>query len=458
MPATIAAAVTAGAASLGASAGAAAAIGSVASAATSIGLSFGLAIVAQSLSSAPKPGPGRQGVRASVSPRLVYFGQTITQPTLVYDRAAETSRWQVWAMGHGPIPESAIITRRFNGEPRTLRGRSIQPSSRFRDRIAVDFLPGTASQRAAPVMLARPFASSRITNAPGWTPQHRLRGIAYAAVIAVAGDSERFQEVYVNGRPPVPSLEVRAGDPLDPRTGERGYTENAALVFAYFMSHPLGGQLSEDDIDWDYIAMAAEDADAIGYTLAGAWDASQPPKDSMGAMLGAMDGVSWISESGKLRLRVGRFYEPTVRFNADHILEISRFQAGSGESENTSDIIVRYVDRAEDYAEVEAEAVSRPGPQYTPQTLDMPYISNERLARRIGKRFLARSNADLRVDLSLTLSGLRMLNERFFFLDLPEFGVRNQIMEMDDFSFDFATSRVSISARSVNRSDFDPPT
>jgi len=120
-------------------------------------------------------------------------------------------------------------------------------------------------------------------------------------------------------------------------------------------------------------------------------------------------------------------------------------------------VIVRYINRSDDYSETEARAVTRPGPVYSPQSPDLPYISNESQARRVGKRILARSNADIRVDLSLTLSGLRMYNERFFILDLPEFGIREQTMEMEDFSFDFNSSRCSISARSVSPLDFTPP-
>jgi len=72
MPGTLAAisAVAASTATAaGASAGVAAAIGSAASIGASISFSFGLSLVAQSLASTPRPGPGRQGVRAAI-PRL----------------------------------------------------------------------------------------------------------------------------------------------------------------------------------------------------------------------------------------------------------------------------------------------------------------------------------------------------------------------------------------------------
>jgi hypothetical protein len=84
---------------------------------------------------------------------------------------------------------------------------------------------GAAGQTADPVLVA---------NLPDVTTAFDFAGLAHVAVTARNAPAELMQTVYPNGRHwDVSALVDGAADVLDPRTGRRGHSRNAALLFAW---------------------------------------------------------------------------------------------------------------------------------------------------------------------------------------------------------------------------------
>ena len=448
MPAAVAAAVVG---AVGATGAAATAI----SIGVNVAFSFGLSLAAAALApSAPKPGQARQSIDSSIGPRLVYFGQSLTSPTLVYDRAVDGVRWQVWVHGHGAVPESRLISRRYNGEVRVNGSLGqLLPESRFRNSIVHSYQPGIDNQNIDVIMLS-PALPQTNRSAPGWTNSHRLRGLQFSVIRSVSNSANRFQEIYINGRPPIPVMEHRAGSPYDFRTGQRVYSDNAANVFGFFMTHPLGNRLSLDDINFESFAAAADACDRLGYALSGAWDASQPPKSTFASMLAAMDGASWIDTNGKLNLSIGEFTTPDITLTSDHIISVTRLQVGAGEGEQVTEMTVSYSDRAQDYAEVQVTAARSESTEYAPQQTDLLIIPHRVQAERIGRRMFTRANTKYRLEAITNLYGLKLIGRRNLLVHLPELGLFHEPMEMDSFQFDVATGQCQVALRSIRETDF----
>ena len=78
-----------------------------------------------------------------------------------------------------------------------------------------------------------------------WTENHRLEGCAGIYLRLIASP-----DVFPNGIPSISADVEGKDDILDPRTGLRGYTRNAALCVADYMAHPvfgIGAQIGAED-------------------------------------------------------------------------------------------------------------------------------------------------------------------------------------------------------------------
>jgi hypothetical protein len=417
-----------------------------------IAFSLGTTALVQSLNKPPKPADRREGLRGEIMARQIHFGTTLAGSAVVYDDVASKVRWQVHVHNHGRCVN--VRERRFGGAvyPVAANGQLL-PYSRFQDVVYAEFRDGAEDQPPS-VLMRQPETRTGPLPAPGWTDAHRLRGLCYSVIRAPSIKAEKFQEVYPEGRPPVPTIVGDFGEPLDPRTGTRGFSPNGALIFAWWQTHPLGGRLSEDKIDWDSIAAAADLCDSMGYELAGSWLADESPKVTQANMLAALDASMWTDQTGRVRLDIGRWQDPVIRIGMDQVLQISSLSAGAGEGDAVSELIVKYIDRARDYSEVEDVAASVDAPVYAPKVADLTYCPTQAQALRLGRRIFARERARWRLEATLNLSGLRLINKRFVEVHLPDFGLHHEPMELDGWGFDPAAGQVVISARSARPEDF----
>lgn len=132
-----------------------------------------------------------------------------------------------------------------------------------------------------------------------WTSEHRLRGIAHIYLRLT-----HKLKVFPNGIPNVTADIEGKDDILDPRSGTRGYSENAALCLADYLSLPEFGLNAaigaEHGVDADELVAAANICDeavplAAGgseprYACNGVITLSETPKTIIEGMLSAMAG------------------------------------------------------------------------------------------------------------------------------------------------------------------------
>jgi hypothetical protein len=158
-----------------------------------------------------------------------------------------------------------------------------------------------------------------------WTTAHRCEGIAYLYVRIV-----RNPDLF----PALPSISAvikGKNDILDPRSGVRGYTANAALCLADYLTIPLRGPgIDITKIDQPSLIHAANVCDQPVELLAGGSepryqvnghiDLSQNVEDNAAKFLQAMSG-DLIMSGGKYRIQAGEFRTPTFTLTADMIVD-----------------------------------------------------------------------------------------------------------------------------------------
>lgn len=275
---------------------------------------------------------------------------------------------------------------------------------------------------------------------PQWTDdEHLLVGTTYTVMKMLALPVEHRYKIY-KWRGPIgmgePAVSI-AGDwsnMYDPRDvtqtlGDRTTykpSRNAAIVWAWFRTHPYGRRKAESTINWDKIAEQADicdevvsglDGDTARYECGIAIPENKQRSIAEREILMSMDAQLVFDEDGKTWCSVGAYYAPTLALyrNRD-IIAMESVEAVNGESE-TQGVIVRYTDPDADYTVQPSAAWINPiyyDPAETPRflTIDIPTIQNHNQAMRVAKGIGMRSQPLHKIAPITGLRGLRARQER----------------------------------------------
>ena len=183
---------------------------------------------------------GRQQiVRSNVAARQLVYGEVLTSGPLVFAATSAPENYTLdLVIALAPHPVQAIGDIYFNDEPLgDLDADGTVTTGRFANRAHITKYLGTQTA-ADPGLLAR--------HPSKWTARHVGFGVAY---IVVRLDFDR--DVFPTGIPNVKAV-VKGALVEDPRTGQRAYTTNWALVCRDYLKRPAieGGLAAEpDEID-----------------------------------------------------------------------------------------------------------------------------------------------------------------------------------------------------------------
>lgn len=272
-----------------------------------------------------------------------------------------------------------------------------------------------------------------------WTPDHKLAGTTFSVVCMDALDVEhrykiyRWRGAFGLGEPAVGIVGDWANmyDPRDETQvlGDRTTykpSRNAALVWAWFRTHPFGRGKPESAINWDRIAGQADicDQDIEGiegtqrrYEAGVAIVDSKRRVDAEKEILLAMDGQIVFDEDGKSWVRAGHWYSPALSFSRNRdIMAMSSVEAQDGESE-TQGVIVKYIEPDANYTAQPSAAWINPlyyDPLTTPKflTVDIQACQNHNQAMRLAKAIGMRSQPRHKIGPTVNLRGLQARHER----------------------------------------------
>lgn len=420
----------------------------------------------------PKPSDGQQTIRQAAGSRVRNYGIVQTGGTLSFFESRNGTLAQVVTLGTG-IESGEIIEHRINDKPVTVSGGTVTDAS-FLGALHIYTRQGLPAQTAIGELASAGFTE--------WTANHRQRGCAHAAIIAHPVKQEDFSGVY-NGQLPA-YTQARKGlvvyDPrLDSTNGGTGaariadvltwtWSDNAALVIADYLAHADGCGLGYDAIDWADWAIEANHADETVTTVTSEtiarwrlW-ASYSLTDNerrqvLADMLAACDAFLWQGPDLKLRIRLGRWIEPTVTIT-DAMILAQAPSFGPEETKRVSAIKMLYTEAAIGYREQESALTPVPGvnadPNTDAQAVQAYYIPHHNQAMRVGKLRAAELGGRWHNPATLNLAGLDLVGERFARYDSMLFGLAFYV-RIDKFSFDAARNTIAVELTEVRPEDWD---
>lgn len=210
------------------------------------------------------PGGGRtQQVRQPIAPHQVCIGRVkVSGPILFIHSATDDDGREngfiyiIHALGGH---QSRAITDVYLDD-------NLSTDSRYDGFVTVNLHTGEDDQ----------LADSTFTGEIGavWTSNHRLRGITYLAS-RLKFDANAFP----GGLPNIAAIVEGIADITDFRDDVVRWTNNPALVIAWWLLSPLGMNLSESDLDLDSVIAAANVCDERVRVLS-ALDGSPPAADT----------------------------------------------------------------------------------------------------------------------------------------------------------------------------------
>ena len=482
---SIVSAIVSGArAALGAIGGAAAALGPIGGALFQTGIGMAISSLL-----APKPPRGALTRRNSTfairqpSPsrripygvsRLggIYFYAETTAPAgaPADDR---TLLYIVLGIGDGPI--SSIDKMYFNEDEVSLTalgtdtngrttygatsGTTYNPTSAGQH-ATVQFYTGAAGQPADATLVAA--SNSK------WTASHTLDGIAYAVVGLLWNP-----DIYKQGVPNI-SFEVTGrNDIYDPRTAGTGYSNNAALCLAHYLTTAKTGPnvtyaTELDDTTLQAAANVCDESVSLNaggtesrYTANGFVDLAEKPEDVINDFKVAMAG--WmVYAGGRFKIYAGAFETPTFLIDEDMMAGPVTVQNKLPKRERFN--LVKGVYQAPEnlYQPTDFPSVTNAGYESSDgeelsRDMELVFTTSPARAQRIAKIELERSRQELVVSLVCNLRALPAEAGKTVSLTLDRFGWSAKAFFVQSSTIGLlgdGTVGVSLSLREIDSSVF----
>jgi len=206
-----------------------------------------------------------------------------------------------------------------------------------------------------PGQLADPVLVEAI---PEWTSAHNMAGLAYVAAYAKRVKDKEFADVYGNSPATGPAIAPAfraANNVYDPRTDTFGWSNNAALIFAWIAENVLGAE-----VDWEEIADEADVADQLvqnrsggqqrKWTLNGVFDDRTEVAEILKQVIAGCDAYVYERPDGTLGFKVGRYIEPTITLTEHDFYSLQIAERSWGPQPPT-EWIARYVEPEYDWIE-----------------------------------------------------------------------------------------------------------
>jgi hypothetical protein len=367
----------------------------------------------------PQRDPGMMGrgltVRQPVMPRDVVYGQVRKGGTLVY---ADENGWTneyldlVIVLATHKIKQIGGVY--LDGQMVFAPG-STAAVGQYAGFVETEQRLGDANQPSLTVLTAQSGGK--------WTSAHRLRGCAHVW-IRLKYDAN----VFPGGLPNITFDLAGKDDIYDPRTGLTGYSENAALCLADYMSNAVwgigAGVGAPDGIDSAALIAAANVCDEVvakvgggterRYACGGVITLSQTPKSIIEAMLTAMAGDCG-SQAGQWQILAGAWRTPTITLTDDDIVDQGfELTTRVSQSDNFNAVRGKFVSPVNDWqpddfpAYESAAYLAEDGGQRKYDDIDLPFTTSASAAQRLAKIKLERQRRQMTVALSGKLTAWRV--------------------------------------------------
>lgn len=379
-------------------------------------------------------------VRQPAAPRRVIYGQAKVGGVMVFLHATNSDSHLhiIQTLAGHEVEEIGDIY--LNDELVPLDG-SGNATGKYAGYVRIIKHLGSTTQTADTTLIAE---------APDkWTSAHRLRGVAYL-YIRLIGNSDLFP----NGVPNFSAIVKGKKDIYDPRTLTTGWTDNAALCIAnYLTGTKYGvGAVYSSHIDETALIAAANVCDeamtlAAGgtesrYTINGSFDANEAPEDTIGQMNTAMHGKV-VYTGGRWAVIAGAYPVPHVdgldeddaRGPIKVIPRITRrdlFNAVKGIYTSPGNSW----QPADFPAQTNATYEAQDNDERIWKDISLPYTTSASTAQRIAKIELEKSRQQIVVNFPAKLNALKYRAGDTLKLSMARFGWTEKVFEVINWRFE----------------------
>jgi hypothetical protein len=404
---------------------------------------------------APDMEAGTTNVKINDPPRWLHAGRARSGGGALFGEFDSKGRWW-YLIVHSDEILHTPYSYYLDDAPVTLGadGYVVQKEFRLQDNKAKD--PATADGQGKGYVRIWTTTYSETDPTPGriaaldaefptkWTADHRLVGTTFSVICMDALSVEHRYKIYRWRGPfglgePAVSVVGDWANVYDPRDtsqvlGNRSTyktSRNAALIWAWFRTHPFGRDKDEGSVNWQRIGEQATLCDEVVAGIEGSqprYEAgvsivdSKRRVDAEKEILLACDGQIVFDEDGKSWVRVGHWYTPTLSFSRNRdIMAMSSMEAQDGESE-TQGVIVTYTEPSANYTTQPSAAWINPlyyDPLTTPKflTVEIQACQNHNQAMRLAKGIGMRSQPRHKIGPTVNLRGLQARHERIVTLN-----------------------------------------
>lgn len=394
---------------------------SIGVAAGNIATSLAASLVARAL--APEPSIPKQEIQAVIkqsnAPRRVHFGQNLVGGIRALYDTRGTYLDQLILFNHGAI--TSFDHFRVDGRRVTLgsemdaHGETVYPIT-----------SGTTHYGHPHAYLRVRDGSANggdygelIAKYDYWTAAHRLEGQATFYVAAGAPNPQDFNKLYPKMSETLFQWEIKGAAVYDPRTTTAAYSDNAALVTAFYLTHPGGFGLAETDMNWGNIGAMADIADlpieqAAGGTapnlrLWGHWTMDEKPRSVIDRLHGSCGLRPYEMQDGRIGLIGGPFGTPACTITHKDIRSLRRVPAISARK-GYNKLRVFFLSDEHNYEDVEVDpwedAARLAIEGEIPEEYRLSLCPNLSQARRLAREQFDNDNRE-KIEIITNLVGLK---------------------------------------------------
>lgn len=411
-----------------------------------LGLSALSSLLLPSVGASPDPSDLLVNYAQPMTPWETVYGETRKGGPIAYTAQKNDRRhYTVIVCGH---PSAGPLTHYLDERAVTIDGDGFVNQDPPGDLVSI--VPFTGSDGASGYLQS---------TFPGEiTAAHDFAGLSGAHLTADRPPPEIAFDAYPTAREPA-YLPVWQGHSriYDPRTRTLGYTNNAALVLAHWITTTL-----KKEVDWDAVAIEADicgeqvttsAGTSARYTINGTLVDIESFETQRAKLAVACDAFMYERPDGKVGFYVGRYMTPTVTLTDADILSIT---VGEGQwgSDAPTEVQVRYIEPDNEWREApivwEIESTTR----QVRDDIPLYMVNDVNQASRIAKRLATVRRPALTVRMALGLVGYELIGHRFVRLEHQGLGL-STVLEVDRLMRDAGGLSFELEAHSAKPSDWD---
>jgi hypothetical protein len=296
------------------------------------------------------------------------------------------------------------VTRWWLGDEEvTVSASGLVLSGKYANNAWLWFYRGTEDQEAHPTFVAETSGK--------WSAAHRGRNTAL-----IYAKFKMSDDVVQSGMPNITAEVEGKDDILDPRTDERGYTRNAALIFYDWMAmrrEEGGFGAYDDEIDWDWVAAQANVCDELVAIPGG-----QEPRYEFDAYVQTGAAPSEVRDTfviccagsftysgGKMLMRPGYYVPPSAQLKEEDLAGPITVPALMAGDQMANEVTGTYIE-ADKYQPADVPTRSIDADDVRQQSFDLPHITSIYRGQRILEFYLRKAQAERRVTWPMNIMGI----------------------------------------------------